>query len=136
VDDYRLIPEAPSVEDYTRVRVAAGLSEKDREAARVGLANSVHAVRVELGYEVVGIGRLVGDGALFFEVVDIAVLPEHQGEGLGTRIMGALMAYLRSNARPGAFVSLIADPSVSAFYERYGFVVRSAESPGMSQVIR
>ena len=83
-----------------------------------------------------GIGRIVGDGALFFEVVDIAVVPEHKGKGLGARIMGALMSFLRSNARPGAFVGLVADPGVSAFYERYGFVVRPAESPGMSQVIR
>jgi hypothetical protein len=53
------------------VRVGAGLSRKDPEAAAVGLANSVFGVRVERGGEVVGIGRIVGDGALFFEVVDI-----------------------------------------------------------------
>jgi ribosomal protein S18 acetylase RimI-like enzyme len=118
------------------VRVAAGLSEKDPEAARIGLANSVYAVRVEIGGEVVGIGRIVGDGALFFEVVDIAVVPEHQGKGLGARVMDALMSYLRSNARPGAFVGLVADPGVCGFYERYGFEVRPEESPGMSLVIR
>ena len=136
MDDYRLIPEAPSVEDYNRVRVAAGLSKKDPEAASVGLSNSVYAVRVQLAGEVVGIGRIVGDGALFFEVVDIAVLPEHQKKGLGAQIMGALMRWLRENARPGAFVSLISDRGVSAFYQRYGFEVRPAVSPGMSQVIR
>ena len=83
-----------------------------------------------------GFGRIVGDGGLFFEVVDIAVLPEHQMKGLGAMVMDALTSWLRSNAAPGAFVNLVADPGVSGFYERYGFRARPPESPGMSQVIR
>jgi hypothetical protein len=58
--------------------VVAGLSEKDAEAARVGLTNTLFSVGVENRGEVVGIGRLIGDGGLFFEVVDIAVAPEHK----------------------------------------------------------
>jgi hypothetical protein len=50
--------------------------------------------------------------------------------------MDALMDYLRGNAWPGAFVSLISDKGVSGFYERYGFAVRQPESPGMSFVVR
>lgn len=130
-----MVERVPSVEDYNRVRVAAGLSRKDPEAAAVGLANTVFGACAEKDGEIVGIGRIVGDGALFFEVVDIAVVPEHQGKGLGAGIMGALMSYLRENARPGAFVSLAADAGVSPFYERYGFEVRPPGSPGMSLVI-
>ena len=132
----RLVERAPSVRDYNRVRVAAGLSAKDPTAAETGLSNTVFGVRVEADGAVVGIGRIVGDGALFFEVVDVAVLPEHQGKGLGAMVMDALMGWLRENTTPGAFVSLISDKGVSAFYERYGFAVRPPGSPGMSQVIR
>lgn len=133
---YRIVEKVPSVEDYNRVRVGAGLSKKAPAAAEVGLANTVFGVCVEKDGSVVGIGRIVGDGGLFFEVVDIAVLPGHQGKGLGAKVMDALMAYLRENSAPGAFVSLIADAGVSGFYERYGFRVRPPESPGMSFVIR
>ena len=133
---YRLVERVPSVEDYNRVRVTAGLSTKDPGAAKIGLANTVFGVCVEDEDQLVGIGRVVGDGALFFEIVDIAVMPDHQQNGLGAKIMNAIMSYLRQNATPGAFVSLIADRSVSRFYERYGFKVRNPESPGMSLTIR
>ena len=134
--EYRLLGRVPSVEDYNRVRTAAGLGGKDPAAAEVGLANTVFGVCVERDEGLVGFGRIVGDGGLFFEVVDIAVLPEHQKKGLGAMVMDALTSWLRSNAAPGAFVSLVADPGVSGFYEGYGFGVRPPESPGMSQVIR
>jgi hypothetical protein len=83
--DYRLAERVPSVEDYNRVRVAAGLSEKYAEAARVGLANTVFGVCVENRDEVVGTGRVIGDGGLVFEVVDIALVPAHQTERLAKR---------------------------------------------------
>jgi ribosomal protein S18 acetylase RimI-like enzyme len=73
------------------------------------------------GDQPVGIGRVVGDGGCFFEVVDIAVRPEHQKKGLGDRIMKALMAYLHANAPSTAYVSLMADHGTPKFYERYGF---------------
>jgi GNAT superfamily N-acetyltransferase len=132
MSDYRLAERVPSVEDYNRVRVAAGLSEKYAEAAMVGLANTVFGVCVENRGEVVGLGRVIGDGGLFFEVVDIAVVPEHQKKGLGKTIMDALMSWLTANAPPTAFVSLIADEGLSGYYERYGFRVRPPEAPGMS----
>ncbi len=46
---YRIVERVPSVEDYNRVRVAAGLSEKDPGdpgAAEVGLPNTVYGVCV------------------------------------------------------------------------------------------
>jgi GNAT superfamily N-acetyltransferase len=136
MSDYRLAKRVPSIGDYNRVRVAAGLSEKSVEAARLGLANTVFGVYVENRGEVVGIGRVVGDGGLFFEVVDIAVVPEHQKRGLGKMIMDALVSWLTVNAPPTAFISLIADEGLSGFYERYGFRVRPPEAPGMSFTVR
>lgn len=83
----------------------------------------------------VGFGRVIGDGGLFYEVVDVAVLPEHQGLGLGAGIVERLMSYLRDNAASGAFVSLHAGRGVSGLYERYGFEARPPETPGMSRVL-
>ena len=102
----------------------------------IGLANTAFGVRVEKEEMVVGMGRIFGDGALFFEIVDIAVLPEHQGKGLGAIVMDALMAFLYENATPGAFVSPISFPGASGFYEIYGFETCPPESPGMSLIIR
>src|ERR1043165_4492673 len=43
---YRLVERRPTVDEYNRVRGAAGLSVKDEEAARRGLAGSLYAVCV------------------------------------------------------------------------------------------
>ena len=133
--EYQFIERAPAVEDYNRVRSRAGLGVKSEEAVRRGLANTLYGVCVDFEGEVVGFGRVIGDGGLFYEIVDVAVLPEHQGAGLGAGIMDRVMAYLRENASVGAFVSLHAGNGVSGLYERYGFAVRPLETPGMSQVL-
>lgn len=132
---YSVVERVPSVEEYNSIRVAAGLKGKDTEAASIGLANILFGTCIEVAGQTVGLGRVVGDGALYFEVVDIAVVPEHQGKGLGALIMDSLMSRVRQGARPGAFVSLIAGEGVSPFYERYGFIVRTPESPGMTMTI-
>ncbi len=127
MERYEVKAETPSAQDYIRIRLAAGLSEKTEEAASVGLKNSLFAVTVFAESRPVGIGRVIGDGGCFFEIVDVAVLPEHQGQGLGRRIMEALMDYIRSHAPKSAYVSLMADHGTPEFYERFGFT--KAESP-------
>lgn len=76
-------------------------------------------------------GRVIGDGGSFFQVVDVAVAPDHQGQGLGTRIMEALMAQLRSEAPATAQVSLLADGTAHGLYERFGFRLTAPASLGM-----
>jgi GNAT superfamily N-acetyltransferase len=132
VSDYRLVEQVPSVEDYNRVRFAAGLNERETRAAEIGLANTVFGVCVEAEGHIVGIGRIIGDGGLFFQVVDVAVLPEHQKKGLGTKIMQALTSWLRENTPSGAYVQLIADEGTPGFYEKFGFRVRTPESSDMT----
>ena len=59
-------------------------------------------------------------------------MPQHQGEGLGATIMDALTSWLRVNAPAGAYVQLVAEEGTTAFYERYGFRVRTPELSGIS----
>jgi GNAT superfamily N-acetyltransferase len=118
---YTLKRETPNVADYIHIRLAAGLSSKSEEAARIGLSNSLFSVVVYTDSEPIGIGRVIGDGGCFFEVTDIAVLPEHQKRGVGDLIMKAIMEYLRTSAPKTAYVSLMADHGTPHFYKRYGF---------------
>lgn len=109
-----------------------GLSAKTPEAARLGLAGTYFGVTLLKGGTPVGMGRVIGDGGCFFQVVDIAVLPEHQGRGWGKRIMGALVAHLRQNAPASAFVSLLADGKAQELYRQFGFRPSGPSSVGMS----
>ena len=135
-DDYALIARTPSIEEYTRLRVVSGLSPKSEEAAARGLPNTLHAVVVVHEGAAVGMGRVIGDGGLFYQVTDIAVDPPHQGRGLGKAIVAALVAWLRANTVPGAYVSLIADGEAHRLYAQYGFAPTAPKSIGMAFTVR
>jgi len=126
-DEYAIREEVPSVGEYRRIRREAGMSDKSEAAATVGLANGLYSVVAYCGKEPIGIGRVIGDGGCFFQIVDIAVAPAHQKKGIGHRIMSALMEWLHANAPATAYVSLMAHHGTPAFYARYGFV--AAEAP-------
>jgi len=131
---YEVKSEIPSVDDYINIRLAAGLSRKSKEAASIALPNSCYGVTVYHGIERVGIGRIIGDGGCFFEITDMAVLPDHQGQGVGRLIMEALTNWLNDNAPKTAYVSLMAHHGKPAFYEKFGF--KYAELPDASGMYR
>ena len=131
---YDLTAEKPSLEDYLRLRIVAGLTPKSEDAAVAGLPGTWFGVVVRHGGRAVGMGRIIGDGGLFFQIVDMAVEPEHQGQGLGKAIMTALMDRLRRDAR-GAYVSLIADGEANRLYAQYGFQPTTPKSIGMAMIV-
>ena len=122
----------PAIATYQLLRVAAGLSAKSTEAAAKGLPNSLFAVQVLLGDAVVGMGRIIGDGGCFFQVVDIAVLPAHQGKGLGKLIMREIRQFIDSDVPESAYVSLIADGQAQDLYAQFGFRHTAPASVGMA----
>lgn len=128
---YELVERDPTLEEYQRIRRAVGWSTVSDEAAATGLPSALYSVVVFHEGETVGCGRIVGDGGLYFYIQDIAVLPEHQGRGLGRAIMDAVMACIERNAKPGAFIGLMAAKDAAPFYEKYGFAARSERQPGM-----
>ena len=130
VGDITLVERFPGVDDYRRMRIVTGLSDKSVEASERGLANTTYGVSLLRNEEVVGMGRIVGDGGCFYFVVDIAVDPALQGRGLGKRIMSALDAWLKANAPKSAHVSLFADGDAKHLYEQYGFA-QSDKSVGL-----
>lgn len=126
-----LYMEIPGVDEYRALRLATGLSDKTEEAARIGLAASWSAVCVREQGVLIGMGRVVGDGGCFFLVVDIAVAPARQGQGVGKRIMGALMDDLRARAPVSSIVGLFADREAWRLYAQFGFTMSAPASQGM-----
>ncbi|TBV75912.1 GNAT family N-acetyltransferase [Pseudoxanthomonas winnipegensis] len=131
---YTLIEAVPTVAVYRALRVCAGLSAKTEEAAVKGLPQSCFAVQVLCDGEPIGMGRVIGDGGCFYQVVDIAVLPAHQGQGLGKRIMAAIADYLHLQVPASAYVSLIADGQAHRLYAQFGFAPTAPASIGMALV--
>jgi ribosomal protein S18 acetylase RimI-like enzyme len=133
---YNLVVGVPSVEDYCRLRVSAGLSAKSAEAAAAGLPNTLFGVLVFKEKKVIGMGRVVGDNGLFYQVVDIAVEPAHQRRGLGKAIVGKIVGHLNRSAPAGAHVSLIADGLAQHLYAQFGFKPTAPDSIGMAFTIK
>ncbi|MFT3805322.1 GNAT family N-acetyltransferase [Arenimonas sp.] len=133
---YSIRRAIPSEADYRRLREQAGMSPKTAAAAARGLPNSQFAVQIVHEGETIGMGRVIGDGGCFYQVVDIAVLPAHQGRGLGKAIMAEISSWIETDVPESAYVSLIADGQAHALYAQYGFSPTAPRSIGMAMVKR
>ena len=124
--------QVASIDDFLRLRVSAGLTARPRAAAEKGLPNSLYGVTAYCNGQAVGMARVVGDGGLNFEIVDVAVEPAYQARGIGAELMRYIGAYLDSNAPKGAYITLIADQP--EFYQKFGFVLSRPDSEGMYKI--
>ena len=129
---YSLNEETPKAAEYMALRLAAGLSGKSTEAAQLGLAGTLFAVCVRDNDRLIGMGRVIGDGGCYYQIVDIAVQPDYQRQGIGYRIMESLMGYLREHAPKSAYVCLIADHGAPFLYQKFGFEFTAPTSVGMA----
>lgn len=129
---YMLQEAIPAIADYLRLRAISGLTPRSAAAAERGLPNSLFAICVSHGQETVGMGRIIGDGALFLHIVDVAVDPAHQGRGLGHCIMQALLTHIETIVPAEVYVSLMANGEAYRLYERFGFASVLPEARGMA----
>lgn len=136
MDGLRLEPLAPSLEDYLELRRASGLTPIRPEQGTPARENSWAWRRiVDATGRAVAMGRVVGDGGWYFLVADMATLPDFQRRGLGRRILEDLLAQIRAEAPPGAYVTLMADPPGQALYRSLGFSEPTTGSVSMHMVI-
>ena len=133
MENYVIRIDIPEVEEYLALRQICGLSARDKEASKTGLANSIYSViiRNKTDEKLIGMGRIIGDGGTAYQIVDIAVHPKEQGKGLAKAIMELLMKYVHDEINPQAYVNLIADRPADKLYEQFGFVETTPESLGM-----
>ena len=117
---------APRVEEYISLRDAVDWLVPAPEVVRLALANSVAGAVAVDGEEVVGMGRVVGDSALYSYVVDLVVHPTRQGRGIGRRLLSALETQVVTLSATG-LVQLVADDAVGPFYDRCGYRVSSSK---------
>ena len=122
---------APDPETFLRLRAEAGMRPRSVKGASKGLGQELFSVvlRLEKSGEIVGMGRIVGDGGTIFVICDMMVIESFQKKGGGTMIMDAIMGYLLEEAPPNSYINLMAD--VDGFYEKWGFEPSLPRSRGM-----
>lgn len=96
---------------------AAPLGHKDPALLRTAFSNSLYRCFVHDEGKLVGTGRVLGDGVDAAYLCDVAILPSHQGCGLGKAIVGRLVELARGHRK----IILYAVPGKEDFYKRFGF---------------
>ena len=120
----RIIERMPTVYEYVAVVKSVNWIH-NAEVLPAALRNSAYgAVAVDESQpanpKTVGMVRIIGDGALVFYIQDVAVMPSHQNQRIGTALVETAIRWLRASEPRGAFVGLFT--AKPAFYERLGFL--------------
>jgi GNAT superfamily N-acetyltransferase len=131
MNNWTISEELPRADEYNDLRAAAGWRTFAPPQAAAGLRGSLYCLCARSDGRLVGMGRVVGDGAICFYLQDVLVRPEFQGRGIGSALVSGLLKYLRQRADGEAIVRLMAAPGAAKFYERFGFLPRPADGPGM-----
>lgn len=75
----------------------------------------------------VGMGRAISDRESDAYIQDVAVAADRRGQGLGSRIVAALLERLRRDGI--AWVGVIAENNSAPFYRRFGFAPMAGGTP-------
>jgi ribosomal protein S18 acetylase RimI-like enzyme len=119
-DAYDVIDRLPTLEEYRTICRAVGWEDYiNFDVAAESIENSLFGVVIEHNMRVIGMGRVVGDGRIYFYIQDIAVLPDYQSQGVGGRIMDRLVDILEVRAPEKAFIGLFAANGKEPFYRKY-----------------
>lgn len=84
--EYQLAENVLNAKDFIRLKVATGFKDRPIEQVEQALKNNLFDVTAVYNDEVIGMGRLVGDGVMYWYLQEIIVLPQFQGQGIGMRM--------------------------------------------------
>lgn len=116
--DWRHTTEGIDWDELSALYRAAPLGDKPSALLQTVFGNSLFKCFVYHDGRLVGAGRALADGADCSYLCDIAVLPSHQGTGLGKQIVAHLVERSRGHRK----IILYAVPGKEPFYRKFGFL--------------
>lgn len=135
-----LVENDITVLEYLMLREKVHWRKLTEHQAELALKNCLYNLKaVDADGNVLGMGRVVGDGAVICYIQDLIVVPEAQKQGIGSAIINGLKEYVVSIQEPGStmMLCLMCAKGREHFYEEHGFVARPTETlgPGMIQLL-
>lgn len=128
------------VETYLELRRSVKWKKLTREQAEKALENSLYTICAFEFDRPVGMGRIVGDGAVICYVQDLVVRPELQAAGIGGELVEMLISFAEGLRLEGTemMLDLMCAKGREAFYIKHGFIARPTENlgPGMIQYLK
>lgn len=128
------------VDTYLYLRSKVGWIKLSANQAKSALEGARYTLCAYMDGVAVGMGRIVGDGAVISYVQDLVVVPEAQKYGIGGMILEKLKSYVESVTEPGTrmMLCLMCAKGREQFYVNHGFTARPTDNlgPGMITYIQ
>lgn len=105
-------------EELSNLYRVAPLGNKSASHLQKVFSNSMFKCFVYDDARLVAAGRAVADGGDCSYICDVAVMPSHQGMGLGKQIIEYLIAESKGYRK----IILYAVPGKEGFYKKFGFL--------------
>lgn len=131
----RIVENSPIAEEYLHLRESLSWNTYSLADTKFALSNNLYCVSIYYEYEIIGMGRIVGDGRLCFYIQDIMVKPAYQNHGIGTLILNHIIAFLKNVAAKEAYIGLMSKKGKEEFYENFGFIKRPNDIMGNGMVL-
>lgn len=118
----------PKTDDYIKLFESVGW-ERTKKRIKENKKHTTFAVSLYIDKNIVGMGRVVGDGS-YFTIYDIVVDKDYQGYGFGSVIMNEIVNWYKTIKDDDTFLYLNASKDREQFYEKFGFQTRPNEDVG------
>ena len=134
----KLVENEITIEEYMYLRAKVGWNKLSINQSESAIGHSLFNVKaIDEQGNIIGMGRIVGDGAVICYIQDLIVIPEAQGKRVGSAIIDRLIKFVKDIKEEGTtmMLCLMCAKGREPFYEKHGFVARPTDKlgPGMIQ---
>ena len=113
----------PSNQQFNELFCSVGWGNREDKKINTHRQSSCFAVCVFEEEKIIGMARVVGDGA-YYTVYDVVVRKEYQGKGVGTMLMNEVVRWYKTIEDDDTYLYLGASYGKEKFYEKFGFKAR------------
>nr|WP_299338566.1 GNAT family N-acetyltransferase [Allomuricauda sp.] len=131
----RIEKRSPTRDEYKSLMNPSDWHTIENQFAKNAFGKEVYSIVVLDGPNVIGIGRVVGDGAIYFNIQDMIVHPSYKNKNVGQLIMDHIEGYFETIGSRHAYIGSMATNGTKELYEKYGFVERKTKNSAMFKIL-
>lgn len=129
-----------NITDYRYLRNSVNWKVLSDQQLKLALERSIVTFCAYDNGKPIGMGRIVGDGAVICYIQELVVHPQYQGHGIGKALMKKLIDYVENLRLDNTemMLCLMCAKGRERFYEHCGFTARPTENlgPGMIMYLK
>lgn len=129
MNNYEIKYSFPTNEEFNELFLSVGWSAREDNKINLHREKSNFSVCIFNNNQIIGMARVVGDGS-YYTVYDVVVKREHQGKGIGKKLMTEIVNWYKSIEDDDTYLYLGASYGKEKFYEKFGFKSRPYKNIG------